>query len=461
MQYIENRTYDEIALGDSAEMQRRLTASDIDLFAILSGDVNPAHLDAEFAREEVFHKVIAHGMWGGALISAVLGTQLPGPGTIYLNQSLSFRRPVGIGDHIRARVTVREKGDKGHVILDCVCLNDEDKPVITGEAEVIAPDHKIRRPRAHLPDVHLHHHGRAYEALRHAAQAASAIRMASLMPVTQEALDGAMAAAVAGLSEPVLIGPEADIRDLAEEIGVDLAGVRIVEAGSAKAAMVRAVEMVGAGQIDAIDEGTARIRPLVKGLRPALSTGRVMSHAFALDVPGYGKPLIVTDGLINTKPGLETKADILQNAIGLAHALGIDNPKVALMSALEEVTPDLSATIDAAALCKMAQRGQITGGTLDGPMGFDTAISKTIAARFAGTPEVAGQADVLMAPGLEAGNVITKLLVHMAGAEAAGVILGARVPVIANGRADSVRAKVGAVALAVLLRKHQAGQIGV
>lgn len=461
MQYIENRTYDEIKVGDSAEMQRTLTASDLDLFAVLSGDVNPAHLDEDFAREEVFHKVIAHGMWGGALISAVLGTQLPGPGTIYLNQSLSFRRPVGLGDHIRVQVTVREKCDKGRVLLDCVCLNDEGKPVIKGEAEVIAPDHKIRRPRAHLPDVHLHHHGKAYDTLRHAAEQAPAIRVASIMPVTQRALDGAMAAAEAGLTEPVLIGPEVDIRDLAEEIGVDLAGVTIVEAASSKAAIAKAVEMVGAGQVEALDEGTARIRPLVKGLKPALSTGRVMSHAFALDVPGYAKPLIVTDGLINTKPDLETKADILQNAIWLAHALGVEDPKVALLSALEEVTPDLLATIDAAALCKMAQRGQITGGTLDGPMGFDTAISRTIAARFPGKPGVAGQADVLMAPGLEAGNVIAKQLVHLAGAEAAGVILGARVPIIANGRADSVRAKVGSAALAVLLRKHQAAQISV
>lgn len=461
MQYIENRTYDEIAVGDSAEMVRTLTAADIDLFAIMSGDVNPAHLDAEFARDEVFHKVIAHGMWGGALISAVLGTELPGPGTIYLNQSLSFRRPVGLGDRITVRVTVREKGEKGHVTLECLCLNDAGKAVIKGEAEVIAPDHKIRRPRAHLPDVHLHHHGRAYETLLQAAKAAPVIRVGSVMPVTPRALEGAMEAARMGLSETVLIGPEGDIRDLAEEIGVDLSGVMVHEAGSAQAAIARAVEMVGAGQVDALDEGSARLRPLVRGVRPALATARVMSHAFALDVPGYDKPLIVTDGLINTKPDLETKADILQNAIELAHALGVADPKVALLSALEEVTPDIAATIDAAALCKMAQRGQITGGTLDGPMGFDTAISARIAAQFPGKPGVAGQADVLMAPGLEAGNVIAKQLVHLAGAEAAGVILGARVPIIANGRADSLRAKVGSVALAALLRRHQAAQIGV
>ncbi|MEQ9695869.1 bifunctional enoyl-CoA hydratase/phosphate acetyltransferase [Shimia sp. SDUM112013] len=460
MQFIENRTFDEIQIGDHAEVERVLTERDIDLFAIMSGDINPAHLDREFAEGEIFHKVIAHGMWGGALISAVLGTELPGPGTIYLNQSLSFRKPVGLGDRIRVVVTVTDKNpENAHVRLACECLNEAGKPVIKGEAEVIAPTKKIRRPRTHLPDVHLHHHGAAYDRLIHAAQSAQSLRVAVIAPTTPRALNGVMDAYHQGLTLPVLIGSEEDIRDTADEIGETLNGVQIVDAVSVREATAQAVAMAVAGEVDAIDEGTARVRALLKAVQPALVTERVMSHAFALDVPGYAKPLIVTDGLVNTKPTLETKQDIIQNAILLATALGIDTPKVALLSAFEEVTPDLPATIDAAALCKMAQRGQITGGVLDGPMAFDTAISKAMAKRFSGRPGVAGEADVLVAPGLEAGNVIAKQLVHLAGAEAAGIILGARVPILVNGRADSARSKIASSALAVLMQQQKRASI--
>ena len=260
MQFIENRTFDEIEIGDQAEMERVLTERDIDLFAVMSGDINPAHLDKAFAEGDTFHKVIAHGMWGGALISAVLGTELPGPGTIYLNQSLSFRKPVGLGDRIRVVVTVTDKKpENAHVRLDCVCLNDAGKPVIKGEAEVIAPTKKIRRPRSHLPDVHLHHHGAAYDRLIGAARAAETLRVAVICPTTPRALNGVLEAFHQGLTLPVLIGPQGDIRDTAEEIGQDLNGVQIVNATSARDAIDRAVAMAVAGEVDAIDEGTARV----------------------------------------------------------------------------------------------------------------------------------------------------------------------------------------------------------
>ncbi|MEM6464753.1 MAG: MaoC/PaaZ C-terminal domain-containing protein, partial [Pseudomonadota bacterium] len=157
MEYIENRPFDEINVGDTAELVRTLTAQDIDVFAIMSGDVNPAHVDAEYAQDDIFHKIIAHGMWGGALISTVLGTKLPGPGTIYLKQSLTFLKPVGIGDTVTVRVRVTEKQDeKKRLVLDCECLNGKGEPVIKGEALVIAPQEKIRRPRVVMPDILLH-----------------------------------------------------------------------------------------------------------------------------------------------------------------------------------------------------------------------------------------------------------------------------------------------------------------
>lgn len=162
MQYIENRTYDEIAVGDSAELTRTLKPADIDLFAGMSGDANPAHLDAEYAGSDLFHQVIAHGMWGGSLISAVLGTELPGPGTIYLHQTLRFTAPVGIGDTVTVRVTVAEKKSGHRLTIDCLCLNQNGAPVIEGRAEVVAPVLKVRRPRAALPEAHLHAPGARY-----------------------------------------------------------------------------------------------------------------------------------------------------------------------------------------------------------------------------------------------------------------------------------------------------------
>lgn len=212
MQYIENKTFDELRVGDHAEMTRTLRQSDIELFAVMSGDVNPAHVDEDFAKSDSFHKVIAHGMWSGALISAVLGTELPGPGTIYLDQSLSFRRPVGLGDTVTVRVTVKEKiPDKKRVRLDCECTNERGETVIKGEALVVAPSEKVRRPRTLLPEVHLHERGARYQKLIEAAQKNPAIRTAVAHPCDEVSLIGALDAAADRLIVPILVGPEAKI----------------------------------------------------------------------------------------------------------------------------------------------------------------------------------------------------------------------------------------------------------
>lgn len=191
MQYIENRTFDEIQIGDSAHISRRLKARDIELFAVMSGDVNPAHVDEEYARSDMFHKVIAHGMWGGALISAVLGTELPGPGTIYLDQDLKFRHPVGIGDTVTVTVTVAEKDEAhGQLVLDCQCTNQDGEVVIEGKARVIAPTQKVRRPRAVLPEVHLHERGARYRDLIAATHDLPAIPTAVVHPCDELSLGG-------------------------------------------------------------------------------------------------------------------------------------------------------------------------------------------------------------------------------------------------------------------------------
>ncbi len=454
MQYIENKTFDELNVGDQAELTRTLSSRDIELFAVMSGDVNPAHVDPDYAKSDMFHEVIAHGMWGGALISAVLGTELPGPGTIYLNQSFSFRHPVGLGDTVTVRVIVKEKlAEKKRVILDCICLNQDGDAVIKGEAEVIAPVEKVRRPRTTLPDVHLHTRGARYQDLIAATKALEPIPTILVHPCDKTSLGGALAAKQAGLIVPILVGPKARIGAVASEIGASLDDIEIIDAPHSHAAAARAVKLIREGRAEALMKGALHTDELMRAVLArdtGLRTERRVSHVFALDVPHYPKPLLMTDAAINIAPDLGDKRDIVQNAIDLAHSLGIATPKVAILAAVETVYPHFSATVDAAALCKMAERGQITGGVLDGPLAFDNAISAE-AARIKGIQSpVAGDADILVTPDLEAGNMLAKQLQYLAGADAAGIVLGARVPIMLTSRADGEQARLASAAIAQL-----------
>ncbi len=454
LEYIENRPYDEIAVGDYAELVRTLTAQDIDAFAVVSGDVNPAHVDTEFAEGDIFHKVIAHGMWGGALISNVLGTQLPGPGTIYLEQSLKFLKPVGVGDTVTVRVTVAEKHpEKKRLTLDCTCTNGGGKTVIAGQALVIAPDRKIRRPRVTMPDLILHRHGAVHRDLLARAQGLDPFPVAVVHPCDQASLTGALHARDLGLLDPVLVGPKDRIAAVAEEHALDLSGVKIIDAPHSHASAELAVALVRDCKARAVMKGalhTDEIMSAVVAKHGGLRTERRMSHVYVMDVPTYPKPLLITDAAINIAPDLAAKADIIQNAIDLANAIGIDAPKVALLSAVETITPRLQSTVDAGALCKMADRGQITGGVLDGPLAFDNAISMRAVATKNIISPVAGQADILVAPDLEAANMIAKQLMYLAGAEAAGIVLGAQVPIILTSRADDDRTRTASAAIAAL-----------
>lgn len=454
MGYIENRSFDEINVGDCAELVRTLTTQDIDAFAIVSGDVNPAHVDEAFAQDDIFHKIIGHGMWGGALISTVLGTQLPGPGTIYLDQSLKFLKPVGVGDTVTVRVTVTQKHDKNKSLsLDCLCTNGDGTPVITGQAHVIAPDKKIRRPRVMMPNLVMHRRGVNHDKLLAAAQGFEPLPTAIVHPCDTTSLEGALEASNLGLLEPLLVGPQARIRAVAKEIGADIGGMKIIDTPHSHASAESAVALVRAGHARALMKGalhTDEVMSAVVAKENGLRSERRMSHVYVMDVPTYSKPLMITDAAINIAPDLQTKADMIQNAIDLAHAIGIELPKVAILSAVETITPRLQSTIEAGALCKMADRGQITGGLLDGPLAFDNAISMRAVAAKEIASDVAGQADILVAPDLEAGNMISKQLMYLAGAEAAGIVLGAQVPIILTSRADDRRTRVASAAIAVL-----------
>ena len=461
MDTIANRTFDELKLGDSASLARTLTRADIELFAVMSGDVNPAHLDDEYARSDMFHKVIAHGMWSGALISTVLGTQLPGPGTIYLGQSLRFLKPVGLGDTVTVTLTVaRLDPEKRRVTLDCTVTNQDGQQVATGTAEVIAPAEKVSRPRIVLPEVHLRERGGRYRALLLAATDVPRVRTAVVHPVDAVSLLGAVEAAREGLIEPVLVGPEAKIRQAAAQANIDLTPYRIVPTEHSHAAADAAVALARTGDVQAIMKGalhTDELMHAVVAKDTGLRTGRRISHVFAMDVPTYPRPLFITDAAINVYPTLEDKRDIVQNAVDLAHALGIAAPRVAILSALETVSPKIVSTIEAAALCKMAERGQIEGAIVDGPMAFDLAISAEAAQTKGFVSPVAGQADILVVPDLEAGNMLAKQLEYLADAQVAGIVLGARVPIILTSRADGPLARLASCALAaILVRKSGA-----
>jgi phosphotransacetylase len=293
--------------------------------------------------------------------------------------------------------------------------------------------------------------GKFFDSLLARAKMLPPIRTGVIHPCDALSLQGALAARDSGLITPVLIGPRGKIEAIARASGVSLEGVEIVETPHSHAAADEAVALVRRGRLAALMKGalhTDEVMSAVVRERTGLRTERRISHVFVLDVPAYCKPLLVTDAAINIAPCLDDKRDIIRNAIDLAHAIGIERPKVAILSAVETVEAKIPSTIEAAALCKMADRGQITGADLDGPLAFDNAINPEAAAAKNITSPVAGDADILVAPDLEAGNILAKQLVFLAGAETAGLVLGARVPVILTSRADDAASRVASCALA-------------
>ncbi len=453
-EWIENITYDEISLGQSARLLRTVTLVDIQAFAAVSGDINPAHLNPEYANDTLFHGVIAHGLWGGALISALLGTRFPGPGTIYLEQVLHFTKPVRIGDTLTVTATVTSKDDaRKQLELDCQVVNQKGDRVLHGSARVLAPTQKVRLPKINAPQIQLFDPEARFKELLSLGDGMPAVRCAVVHPCDVESLSGAMDSARYGLIVPVLIGPEARMRQLAQEAGIDLAGAEIVSVPHSHAAAQKSAEMAASGDVEMLMKGSLHTDELIHAVlaRPELRTGRRMSHVFRFDVPLYPKPLLITDAALNIHPSLQEKVDIIQNAIDFAHIMGVERPKVAILSAVETVNPNIPSTLDAAALCKMADRGQITGGVLDGPLAFDNAISSHAALIKHIASAVAGDADILVVPDLESGNMLAKQLDYLAGASGSGLVLGARVPIALTSRADGPMSRVASALLAQLV----------
>jgi len=453
--FLENRTFAEISLGDAASLTRAF-AEDLDFFALITGDGGPSVMDTPGEKSGLARETISHGLFTGGLIASVLGTKLPGLGTIYLEQSLQFLNPVGIGDSVTATViATRKDEEKSQISFDCRCVNQKSECVAQGSALVRAPREKMRLPRMELPDVQLSRHQR-FRALLGRAAGLPPLATAIAHPCDANAIGAAVEAAKAGLISPILVGPKAKIEAAAKTAKVDIAPYRLVDAPHSEAAAAAAVALVTRGEAQLLMKGSLHTDELLRAvLAPEsnLRTGRRLSHVYLFDVPSYPKPLLVTDAAVNIAPGIEEKRDIIQNAIDLAHVMGVAEPKVALLSAVETVNPKIKSTLDAAALCKMAERGQIQGGLLDGPLAFDNAISPAAAAEKGIVSPVAGQADILLVPDLEAGNMLAKQLSFLAGADAAGVVLGARVPIILTSRADAERTRMASCAVAVLIAR--------
>ena len=315
-------------------------------------------------------------------------------------------------------------------------------------AESVTVNPLVEHPR----DYHVFH--RFLDRCR----ALPALTTAVCWPLSDVALGGALEAAEAGLIEPVLVGDGAAMRALAARMGASIEALPVVEAATEAAAAQASVDLCRSGKAQAMMKGSLHTDELMRvamARDTGLRTGKRISHVFVMDTPAYDRTLLITDAAINIEPDLEDKIHLVQNAIDLAHALGIPEPKVALLSAVETVNPKIVSTLDAAALCKMADRKQITGGVLDGPLAFDTAVSEKAAEIKGLKSPVAGKADILVVPDLESGNMLAKQLEYLGGAQLAGIVLGARVPVILTSRADSAATRLTSCAVAALLEQAQ------
>jgi phosphotransacetylase/acyl dehydratase len=452
MQHIANRTYDEIAIGATDSATRTLTATDVEALALAAGDVESFQLDLTgIATEE---PAAAPGAAAVALIAGILHKHLPGPGSAIVATQFAYGGRLRAGDTITASVTARAKDDATRRIeFACRATNGNDEVLVDGVATVTASETRITYNDIATPEVVLRRNDGLARLLQRCSTLAP-VTCAVVHPCDRESLAGAIEAARRGLIVPVLVGPEAKIRAAAAEARIDLAPYRLVAEPHSHAAADRAVAMARNGEVEALMKGSLHTDELMEAVvatATGLRTERRASHVFVMDVPAYPRMLLITDAAINIAPDLAVKADICQNAIDLARILGIVEPKVAILSAAETVNPKIESTLHAAALCKMADRGQIEGGVLDGPLAFDNAISPEAARAKRIVSPVAGQADILLVPDIEAGNMLAKQLTYFAGADGAGIVLGVRVPIVLTSRADGLRTRLASAAVMQLV----------
>jgi len=454
--FIESKTYDEIAVGETAATEHVLTTDDAMAFASISGFHSVLKSDELIARAGGVPPT-GPNMWCASLISGLFSMNIPGPGCTLKNISLSFHNRIHVGDRILVNVRVTAKEDATKTVnFDCEASNGAGIPIFSGTAQLLAPPTKLRWSTLPVPQLIVNDPYRRYHGLIARATSKQPVKTAVAWPCDEVSLGGAIQAFKDKLIVPALVGSDSTIRSLAETMQLDLNTIQIVDVGDSRTAAVRAVEMARKGEAQMLMKGSLHTDELMSAVvsrEGGMRTGRRISHVFALDVPSYHKTLFVTDAAINIQPDLETKIDILQNAIDMLLKLEVVKPKVAILSAVESVNPAIPSTLDAAALCKMVDRGQITGAIVDGPLAFDNAISSDAARIKKIKSPVAGDVDLLLVPNLEAGNILFKELQYLAGALAAGVVVGAKVPIVLTSRADGELARMASCALGVLLAK--------
>ncbi|WP_417273194.1 bifunctional enoyl-CoA hydratase/phosphate acetyltransferase [Celeribacter halophilus] len=456
MTIFQNTPFDQLEVGMEAEVRRLCVADDLYVFAHASGNLNPMHLPKEDGDRDGKPESVAPSSWVGSLISAVLGNKLPGPGTLYKSQHLRFHARAHAGDELIARVKLIRKGDNRSATFETTVSLADGTVLIDGETEVIAPATKESFDIHDVPGLTVESH-RHFDKLLEMSEDLPATRMAVVAPEEENALRGAMMAAEHKLIQPILLGDQDKIYSTAKVLGITLDKIELIHCATHHEAAQLAVTMVRDARANAIMKGHMHtddlLRPILSS-RNGLKTGRRLSHIFVMDVPGLDHLLMVSDAAINIAPDLPAKVDIVQNAIDLAISLGIETPKVGVLSAVETVNPKIPSTLDAAALSKMADRDQIKGGIVDGPLAMDNAISLSAARTKGIKGGVAGHADILIVPNLESGNMLAKELTFIAHAEAAGVVIGARCPIVLNSRSDSDKSRLASCAVAALHAKR-------
>jgi phosphotransacetylase/acyl dehydratase len=443
-----NVVYDEIEVGARAEAERLLSESEVEALLLVSGDVVPFHVAADSSRQVLCVEAVA----AEAIVSGMLERRLPGPGTRILSQQFEFEGRLCVGDLVRAEVTVVDKRPGARVLFDCK-VEAGGLSILRGQVLVEAPTVKATYEDVERPEFVVRRND-VFNRLLKSCEPLPPVTCAVAHPCDRDSLLGAIEAARRNLIVPVLVGPAARIEAVAAAHGVDITPYRLVNTAHSHASAATAVALARNGEVETLMKGslhTDEIMSAVVASQTGLRTERRVSHVFVMDVPAYDRILFVTDAAINIEPTLAEKADIAQNAIDLARSLGVETPKMAILSAVEVVNPAIKSTLDAAALCKMSDRGQIQGAVLDGPLAFDNAISEFAARTKRIQSPVAGIADILLVPDIESGNMLAKQLQYFAGADSAGIVLGARVPVILTSRADNVRMRMGSAAVAKLV----------
>ncbi|NLA52214.1 MAG: bifunctional enoyl-CoA hydratase/phosphate acetyltransferase [Alcaligenaceae bacterium] len=448
-----NRTFEELQIGDKAELRRLITEDDLYVFAQTSGNYNPLSLPNQDVDGDGEPENMAPTMFVASIVSAVVGNILPGPGAQFKDFQFESHGRAHPGEEMLIEVEVIEKKENNIVSINLsVKRSSDNELVLDGKADVIAPTVKYERDKLEVPGLLVQRH-RHFEELLQRAKQCDPIPVAVVCPHNTTSLGGAVLAAKEGIIIPILLGNKEKILEAAKQMDTDISNMEIIEVeGKDQDVALEACKLVHEGRAVSIMKGHLHTDDLLRAMlnkEHGLRVGRRFTHVFVMDAPSRPELLYVSDAAINIYPDLATKVDITQNAIDLAVSLGVE-ARVAVLSAVEVVNANIQSSVDAALLSKMADRGQIRGGLVEGPLAMDNAIDENAARTKGIVSEVAGRANVLIMPDLDAANMFFKQMTYVAYAEGAGLVLGSKVPVILNSRSDSEMSRLASCAVVSL-----------